>query len=330
MICFHEMARFDLEAMPLESNVRYSKERVDSAKASLLRLKNKCTQTCQNRTRDTHAIHDRACIRLVEMQTALNRAEAGVGIYGKRHRSTASDVVGVVASKSMKVGTESAGKAAARSGQVGDVSAPAVVEPDTAADRRLQSLRLAANLAEEDVEDAKTAFAAVQADVKKALDKHRDRVARENVLLQEFEREAEEDARALKAFFSSPDFGRAYAAHCDASAKLEEAKEATAAAQKVKDEAEKKVYPEEFPEGGWEVDQSELNREPSDARDASWCLNLVVPEYTPIAEKARRVKEALRAQRAALKAQRAAAMAAGEVRRSSRSSRGQRAEVYGE
>ena len=315
LISFNKMAPFNLEATHLEYKVRSSKGRVEEAKASLLRLDG-ATQASRERVDEAHGIYCRARRRLQEAQAELHKAEAGVEIDGKRQRPTDSDE-GIVAAKSAKVGAASAGKAA-RSRPAKGVSASVVVEPDAELEKRLKALRLVVDLEEKNVEAAKIKLAAAQADARKVTRRHRDLAASKTRLLKELEREAAEDNKALEDFMASPEFGTVYVAHCNASTNLEKAKKATAKAHKIKDEAERLAHPEAFPEEGWPVDDRENKRDPCDERDDSWYVNLVVPEYTPVAERERKEKEASKAKKPS----------AAPVRCSSRSSRGRPAEAY--
>ena len=62
-------------------------ERVERTTASLQHA-DEATEGCHGRLKAAHARYDITCKTLEEKQAALNRAEAGVGLYGKKQRSS--------------------------------------------------------------------------------------------------------------------------------------------------------------------------------------------------------------------------------------------------
>ena len=329
-ICLEKRKQLDREAIPLESGVRQSNGRVKTARAALLRA-DQIAAECDGRLKVADARYLMACNTLEEAQAALHQAEAGVGVHGKRQRSTVSDG-SVVGCKSMRVGAESAGKAAARARPVGDVSAPIVIELDVESEKRLQACRLAADTAQEGVEHAQAKLFAVRAEAKTLRD-HPDRAAGARINLEELERAAANDFMALEDLFGSAEHQKV----SDESLKNATTEAAKAAAEivrteRIKEKAEKLAYPHEFPEGGWKVQESNKR------------VNRVVPPPTPYVPPAPLegnnryspsqvglmilAQERKKAQAEQKRKARAAAKQRGAVRQSSRSTRGKPAAVF--
>ena len=249
-MCLLKKDRLDTMETSLESAVRNSKEKVDKA----LQVK-KVTEGCRDHLVVASALYKIACTTLEGKQVTLHKADAGIGLNGKRRRSTASND-GIVAAKSVKVGAESAGKAAARSGPVGDVSAPAVIEPDAASVRHLQACRLEMGIAQKDVEDAKAKVAVLQAEIK-TMKTDADWAARKGETLEELTCVAANDTKALNDFRLSAEYQKIPDDLSEATFELTKAKAATCLAGIIKEEAERSAYPHAFPEEGWEAVPSE-------------------------------------------------------------------------